>query len=269
MPGSVRSVFGEAGDFAMALREEGCLGLLVTGTGEFRARLTQLTLHHLRLSATEERLARTLLVKVPADTILVALPRGKGPAPIWGGVRLGAGEIMTLGAGERLHMRTDGPCRWGCIWVPEAELVCYGGALTGTTFAVPPAIRFWRLRAAMLRHLHHLHSAGIDVIERRSSAFIGGETAHGLEQQLIEAVVECLAHGSAIEALPTTRQHLDIALNFEALLQAEPKRSFRIAEICAALVVSAPALRTACHEQLGMGPVENVRRRRTQLAHDM
>ncbi len=151
MPSSVTSVFSEAEDFEVALREEGCLGLLVTGPGAFRARLTRVALHRLRLSAAEEHLPRVALVAVPADMILVSLPSGSGPALIWGGVRLGAGDIMTLGAGRRLHMRTDGPCRWGPIWLPAAELARYGGAMMGAAFAVPCAAQSWRLRPAMIR----------------------------------------------------------------------------------------------------------------------
>src|SRR5271170_2521240 len=157
MPGSVTSVFSEPEDFEVALRGEGGLGLLVTAPGQFRARLTQVALHRLRLSAGEEHLPRIALVAVPADMVLVSLPRGSGPAPIWGGIRIGTGEIMTLGAGQRLHARTEGPCRWGSIRLPEAELVRYGSALTGAIFALPSAVRSWRPRPAMTRHLRHLH----------------------------------------------------------------------------------------------------------------
>jgi len=143
MPGSVTSGFSEAEDFAAALRAEGVFSLLITGAGEFRARLTQVTLHHLRLSAAEERLSRTALVAVPTDMILVGLARGRASAPIWGGTRLGMDEVMTLAAGQHLHIRTDGPCRWGSIWFPTAKLRSYGSALTGGTFAVPSAAR-WR-----------------------------------------------------------------------------------------------------------------------------
>jgi AraC-like DNA-binding protein len=263
MPSSVTSVFSEAEDFAAALRAEGCLGLLVIGSGQFRARLTQIALHRLRLSATDEQLPRIALVAVPAETLLVSLPRGRGPAPIWGGVRLGTEEIMTLGAGHRLHMRTDGPCRWGSIWLPATELVQYGRAVTGTNFAVPSTAR-WRLRPAMIRHLRHLHSAAIGLVERRSNAFIGDEAAHGLEQQLIETLVECLSKGSPIEATCPTIEHQDIAVRFEALLHTRPEQALRIVEIRAMLGVSAGALRIGCHQQLGMGPAEYVRRRRMQ-----
>jgi hypothetical protein len=49
MPGSVTSVFSEAADFEAALREEGGLGLLITGRDQFQARLTQVKLHRLQL----------------------------------------------------------------------------------------------------------------------------------------------------------------------------------------------------------------------------
>jgi AraC-like DNA-binding protein len=264
MPRSVTSVFSEPADFEAALRQEGGLGLLITGRGQFRARLTQVALHRLRLSAAEEQVSRIAFVAVPADMILVSLARGRASAPIWGGVRLGTDEIMTLGAGQRLHMRTDGPCRWGSIWLPATELVQYGRTLTGTNFAVPSAARWRRPRPAMSRHLRHLHSAAIGLVERRSNAFIGDEAAHGLEQQLIEALVECLSKGSPIEATCATIAHQDIAVRFEALLQTQSERALRIAEIRTMLGVSARALRTGCQQQLGLGPAEYVRRRRMQ-----
>jgi hypothetical protein len=54
MPGSVVSLFSERDEFQAALRGDGVLSLLVTDRGQFRARLTQVPLHHLRLSAGDE-----------------------------------------------------------------------------------------------------------------------------------------------------------------------------------------------------------------------
>jgi len=78
MPGSVTSVFSEPQDFEAVLREDGVLGMLIIGRGRFRARLTQITLHRLRLSAAEEHLPRIAFVAVPADTVLVLQPIGGG-----------------------------------------------------------------------------------------------------------------------------------------------------------------------------------------------
>ena len=86
-------------------REEGCLGLLLTGGGAFRARLTQVALHRLRLSAAEEYLPRIAVVAVPADMVLIVLPYGNGPPPIWGGIDMRASDIMTLGKPPTHHRR--------------------------------------------------------------------------------------------------------------------------------------------------------------------
>ena len=266
MPGSSTSVFCEAEHFEAALREEGHLHLLVTGQGAFRARLTQIALQHLRLSAGEEQLPRIVLVAVPAEMILVVLPVGDEPMPIWGGIAMRAGEIITVGAGRPMHMRTDGPCRWGLIWLPAVELARYGSAMTGTSFSVPSAAHWWRLRPGTSRYLRQLHSAAVGRVES-GKVVMDAKIAHGLEQQLIEALVECLSKGRAIEALPETVEHQDIAARLDALLQTEPGQSLPIAKIRAALGVTAASLRVSCEEQLGMGPTEYVHRWRMQLIH--
>src|SRR5690242_15892019 len=129
MPGSRASVFGEAEDLEDAFRADGLAGLLVTGGGQFRARLTQISLDRLRLARAEEEVARVALVAVPANTVLVSWPTGDRPAPVWGGIEMRAGDMLTLGPGNRIHARTGGPCRWDTIRLPDKELLCYGRAL--------------------------------------------------------------------------------------------------------------------------------------------
>ncbi len=106
MPRAFTSVFGEPDDFLAALSEEGVVEFLVAGGGQFRARLTQVGLHNLRLSAGEEHLPRVDPYCRAADDPVRY--DGQGPAPIWGGITIAAGEIMTLGAGQRLHMQATG-----------------------------------------------------------------------------------------------------------------------------------------------------------------
>ena len=267
MPGSVTSVFSEWEDYEAALRVEGGLGLLITGRGQFRARLTQVRLHRLRLSAAEEELSRIAFVGVPADQILISLPTGDRPAPVWGGVRMRAGEIMTLGAGQRVHVRTYGPSCSSSIWLPAQDLSRYGHALIGATFAVPAAARSWRSPPAASRELRQLHGAGTRMAGLRPETLVGAEAAHGLEQQLIHALVECLSTGSADEGTPAMRRHQEIVVRFEGLLQAQPERNLRMAEICTALGVSERLLRGVCAEHLGMSPTSYHRLRRMSLVH--
>ena len=63
---AARPYLGEAEDFQAALSADGVAGLLVTGRGQFRARLTQVALERLRLAAVEEGQSRIAFIAVPA-----------------------------------------------------------------------------------------------------------------------------------------------------------------------------------------------------------
>jgi len=250
MPGSRASVLGEAEDFQAALSADGVAGLLVTGSGQFRARLTQIRLDGCRLAAVEEALSRIAFVAVPAGMVLVSFSIDGGPSPVWGGIEARTGEILTLGPGQRVHARTPGRAHWGVIRVPGQQLAQYGRALNGARFVVPSVAR-WRPPPAVVRQLRSLHRAAIRMAEARAGALTDLQAAHGLEQQLLHALIECLSQ-EAEEETANGRRHRDILARFEDLLVAEP--SAGIADICAALDVSQRSLRECCKEHLGMGP---------------
>ena len=250
MPGSRASVFGEAEEFQAALSADGVAGLLVTGRGQFRARLTQVRLDGWRLAAVEEEQPRTAFVAVPAGMVLVSFPIGGGPSPVWAGIELNNGEMITLGAGQRVHARTLGPCRWGAIRAPNQQLDDYGRLMNGTGFVVPPAAR-WRPARATIRQLLSLHRAAIGMAEARAGALTDLQAAYGLEQQLLDALITCLS-GGAQDETATSRRHRDILARFEDLLVAEP--SLPLVNICAALGVSDRSLRECCKKHLAMGP---------------
>jgi AraC-like DNA-binding protein len=257
-------VFGESDDFRDALGGNGVTGYSITGYGQFRARLTRIALHRLCLAAGEEVLPRIAFIVVPANIVLVLLPIGEGPSPIWGGIDMRAGEIVTLGPGQRFHATTGGPCRWGAIQVPDQDLAEYGRAVSGGGFFVPPAAR-WRPRPTAGRDLRRLHRAAIRMAEIGSGIITDVEAAHGLEQQLVHALIECLSEGSAEEETPAERRHREILARFEDLLQAEP--TSQLAQIYKALGVSDRLLRECCRKHLGMGPNRYGRLQRMQQAH--
>jgi len=263
MPGSVISLFSELDEFQAALREDGLLNLLVTGSGQFRARLTQVTLHHLRLSAGDEYLSRIAFVAVPADMLLVTLPLGDRPAPIWDGVEMQLGEMISFGPGQQLHARSDGPCQWGAIQLTVEDFVQYGGALRGTT-PIVPALARWRPPRAALRQLRHLHQAAIRAAEARSGVLADREAAHGLEQQVIHALVESLSARPVYKETEVARRHREILARFEELL--EPELPPTVSAIGAAIGVSQRLLRECCRKNLGMDPSRYRRLRGMQRA---
>ena len=255
MPGSVTAAFSELEDFAAAMRSESCLDLLITEHGQFRARLTQITLYRLRLSAGEEQLSRIAFIRVPADVVLILFPIGNGTLPIYSGIGMQVGEIMTFGPDQQVHARTKGHHRWGALWVPVEELSAHSRALTGAPFGVPDVAQIWRPRPAAGGHRRGTRQAGLNRLD--------AEAAHGLEQQLIDAVVECLAGCAAGDRPGGCYQ--DTMAHFERLLQTQPDRVMRMTEICAALGVSHRLLRNLCAEYLGMSPIGYDRLRRMSL----
>ena len=264
MPGSVMSLFSEPDEFQAALREDGVLNLLVTGRGQFRARLTRVKLHHLRLSAADEYLPRIAFVAVPEDMLLVSLPLSDRPSPVWGDLGMRAGEMITLGPGQRVHARTDGSSQWGAIQLSAEEFVGYAGALRGAGFVIPP-VAHWRPPRAALRQLRHLHQAAVRTAEARSGALTDREAVHGLEQQLIHALVESMSAGPIYEETAADRRHRGILARIEELLDAEPPPS--VTAIGAALGVSGRTLSECCKKVLGIGPSLYRRLRGMQRVH--
>jgi hypothetical protein len=89
MPGSVISLFSEPDEFQGALCEDGLLSLLVTGSGQFRARLTQVRSNHLRLLAGDEYLSRIAFSRFLRTCSSLACRSGIDPHRFGAGSRCG------------------------------------------------------------------------------------------------------------------------------------------------------------------------------------
>ena len=86
MPGSTLSVFGEPDDFEAALKEAGCVNLIVTGQGKFRARLSLIALHRMRLAMGEERQSRVAHFSIPLRSDRVTLPPDPEGSLVYDGI---------------------------------------------------------------------------------------------------------------------------------------------------------------------------------------
>ena len=265
MPGSVRAAYSEVEDFDAALRSEGCLSLLITAPGQFRAQLTQISLIDLRLSGAEENLPRIAFVEVPTDSVVISFPIGSAPAPVWSGIGVQKDDFMILCAGDKIYARTDGSSRWGAIRVPVKTLVEYGVALAGTPFDIPTIARRWRPPRSAGRQLRGLHTAATRMAISRPQLLVDATAAHGLEQQLLHAVLECLAETKTGDEVRAERGDQEIMAGFQQVLQSKPDDRLSMAEICTTLRVSSTQLRRLCSEHLGMNPIAYDRLRRMSL----
>ena len=83
---------------------------------------------------------------------------------------------------------------------------------------------------------------------------ISTDAAHGLEQQLLHAVVDCLSQAPVSCEDPPERETQDTMLHFEQMLRCTKNNKASIAEICVRLRVSDRSLRRLCAQHLGMSP---------------
>jgi AraC-like DNA-binding protein len=248
------------------MREDGCANLVVPDSGSFRARLTRIATHRLRLLSAEESAARIAFFSVQSDSIFVSVPFGHDLPQVWAGTSARAEEIVTLGAGHRSYNRTAARCRWGAILLPTALLLSYARAITGTPLVLPSGMCRWRPSAKAWRNLIRLHISATRVANTRAGVITTFEPTNTLELDLIEAIVACLPEGSAQTVNKATRRHTDVMARFDDLLRTHPNKAMDSAAVCVALDISGRTLRKCCGEHLGMGPIPYMRLRRMQLA---
>jgi AraC-like DNA-binding protein len=263
MPANIISTFGESDELSAALAEAGYKHLLVTQPGAFRARMTRITLDHVRLSFIEEQLARIASITLAPGTTRVLLPPLRGRL-LCGALISDSNRIMTVGAGESVIERLDGPCRWRDIVISTRRLTAFSRALTGTPIVVPPAVRLWQPTARALRALSALHSAVMRATETHLGEQYSPQALHGLEQELIDRVVECLSGGPIGVYEARSERCARIMAGFSHSVDACPDQLPSVACICKELGVDERVLRRCCHAYLGLGPVRYLRLLRMQ-----
>jgi AraC-like DNA-binding protein len=230
------------------------VNLIVTGGGDFDARLTWLRLRRLRVLRGWESLPRIAFISLSPAQVFVSFPTSEGNPLTYSGLRLQFGDVVFHSRGERTHQRTSGESQWGLISLPSEQLAACAKALTGLKLTVPligRVLRPSRMAAALLLELH---SKACRLAEKRHKLIANPEVARAIEQELLHALVNCLTAEEA-NGNPKTRQHhADIMVRFEEALTAHRGPQLNMPALCAALGVPERTLRICCTEFLGMSP---------------
>ena len=197
--------------------------------------------------------------------VRVTLPPKPDASLIWDGIAARPAEIVTHSAGHRFHERTDGPSRWSTMFLSEVCLAHAAHSTRGVSFVLPPGERRWRPRPDELRCLVDLHADAIRATVMRPRLPVEKEAAHGLEQQLILALIECLVGETTDRPGETGRRRANLMIRFEDGLQSASPATRSVAAIASALAVSNAALRKCCRAQLGVTPGRYLHVRRLGL----
>lgn len=113
--------------------------------------------------------------------------------------------------------------------------------------------------------LRRLSSRACHFAETKPEIFIQREAARAVEQELILALVECMATAGAGEPVIIRQQQADIMTRFETALRTCFDKPQGLSELCATIGVPERTLRDCCAKSLGMGPGQYMRLRRLNL----
>jgi hypothetical protein len=170
--------------------------MVVTGQGAFDARLSWARLANVHLARAEESLARDAMIAVAPDLLFVSFATSPGTELFWNGVRIGAGELVLHGSGERFAQRAGAATSWGFLTLAAAFFARYGSALAGRALAPPPDGQIVRPPAGDLARLLRLHARVARLVETRPTALLHPEVARGLEHEVLHALVRCLGNAA-------------------------------------------------------------------------
>jgi AraC-like DNA-binding protein len=260
MPACGSSIFTDGDGYQANLRD--MMDLLVPAPRLFHARLTWADLSQLGLMRAEEASARVAYVTLPRDVVFVTFPTKRESSLICDGDILQFGEIMLHGCDDRLHQRTAGACSWGSISLPPATLSTYGRAVVNRNLSVPRVRQRRRPVAKDRDFLLRLHAQASRMAETALDLFGHKEVIRALEQDLILALVNCLAAGEMNSTIGTGGQDPSISVRFEALLSTKPDQLLRVTDICDAIGITAKVLNAYCSKALGMSAHRYQRLRR-------
>ena len=263
MPEGGSSIYTDADGYQAHVGD--ILDLLVLQPGAFHAQLTWADLRNLQLLRAREASSRVGYLTLPADRIFVTFPAGQGSILSYGDVTLHFGDLMFHSCGERRHQRTTAACEWASIAVTPAALTSFSRTLSGRELLAPAVGKVVRPRRADGRRLERLHAQVCQVVERNLNSIANREVVRALEQDLIWALISCLADGKVQQVRAESAQRTDVLPSLEILLASHPHRLLKTREICSALAVSEATLRAKCSRTLGMTPGHYQRLRRLKM----
>ena len=164
-----------------------------------------------------------------------------------------------------VHQRSTSNYRFGTMSVPANDFTVLCETIVGRALGEKPGHDFVRPDPALMSRLRKLHTAIGQLAHDTPDLLEQAEVSRALEEQLIHAMVRCLAEGVDVETTMGYQRHDAVVARFEEFLEANPDRPLYLTEICAAIGVAERTLRASCQEHLGMGPIRFLTLRRMHL----
>jgi len=265
MPSSMVRTFSDPDDYAAAIHGAR-IDLTITGRGQFAAKLIRIDLHRLWMQRFSDNLPGISHWTIIRGRAVISFRTRPGPSLLWGGVETLPNVVLRHSEGECTFQRSSGSLSRAAMSLPVEDMVSAGSAAAGLDLTPPRAPLIVIPPPVAMARLQRLHATAGYLAEEAPEIIANPHAAHGLEQELIAAMVDCLGKGAADEDRVAQRQHQLIMRRFRRVLEEKLHESLYITEICRAIGISIRTLQICCQEELGMGPKRYLLVRRLHMA---
>lgn len=267
LPASWVTTFDDPDRYQAMLRGADCEVLLSHGGG-FKVELTRVDLERLWMQRSR-CYAAPPIVRAALDpgrvAVLFAADAAHGPMH-HNGIDLSSSEIVVHSPGDTIYNWAPGPTYWAAMSLAHDDFAKASQATLGHALEAPARTYVARPAGEAMRQLRALHNATCQLAVTSPSTFSCPATVTALEQELIRALVACVAGPVLATAKVERGRHGRIVSRFHDFLASRQYEPVYVGEICAAIGVSEGTLRNCCHERLGMGPIHYLWLRRMHLA---
>jgi AraC-like DNA-binding protein len=233
------------------------INITITDAGDFKARMTRLKLKHLEVYCCYENLPRIAYISLSPGPIFMSFPVGT-VSHFFDGFALQRGDVVLHSRGERMHQRLSAECQWGLVSLSPAVLASCGEALTGRPIASPSASRIFHPTRANALRFRRLLSQACRLAEAGKKLIGHPEVARALEQEMLHAIIHCLASNEANNHPKTRHRHAAVMARFEEMLSKRTDERLTMPALCAEIGVPERTLRMCCAELLGESPTRYV-----------
>lgn len=238
--------------------------LVVTQRGDFRSDAVQLNFDRLWMQHVHEELPRIWHNAASSRRAAIWFPSRDGPPILYQGAEVGAAEICLCPLGQQqMWQRLTGSSTWGSMSLPLED---WAGISAVAEFDPSSASvgGILRPRAAEMARLQRLHGSTSRLACDAPELMENSEVARGIEQSLLQAMVECLQPVANVNVPLHSRAKL--MQRFRDTLDQFGDASVYVPELCLKLGVPSRTLSAICHEYLGLGPKRYLHLRRMHLA---
>jgi AraC-like DNA-binding protein len=266
MPSSAIRRVTDLDEYRAAASRRSCVELTITARGSFVARIARIDLHRLWMQRGSENLPRIRHAEPHPERNVISFLTQAGQSTIRNGVEFHFGEIALRSPRHSDRYRSFGPVDWGGMSLPLADIAEISATIAGHDLMPQPDEQIVTPPAAAMAKLQRLHAAAGRLAEDAPEVIAHLEAARGLEEALIEAMVDCIVTPDRREDTAAQRRHTAIMRRFHTALAASEGTAVYFPQLCKKIGVSGRTLRVICQEHLGLSPKRYLLVRRMHLA---